>query len=991
MFKKKCLALATIIALSLSLAACGGEDIAPPKGSSSAKPSSSAPAADNVNVGLCINEVVTSNRYCLTAPDNSTPDWVEFYNGSDKEINLHGYGFSDDNRDPYKFTFPSVTMPANSYLIVYCTGAKSDDKAMLQAGFRLSAQGETLLLSKPGDSTMQILEVGDMPTDVSYGRMENSKDYAYFALPSPGKPNTGVNGKTPEFKEAVIESSIVINEYVYKNKYSIMDKDGDRPEWVEIKNTGDTVVDISNYGLSDDISDTKKWVFPEMTLQPGEIRVIFLSGKDIKDVSELHASFKLGSEDKKLLISQELGKTIDIVDINHNMGNASCGRSGEKWLFFPEPTPGSENNTKGFDDIEKATEKYLPDLSINEVKANATARAKDDPDWIELANRGTDSFNLKGYGLSDDREDLFKFTFDEQFVAPGEFLVVYSKNGAEGSLKTNFGVSPSGETIYLTRPDGVVMDMMETGVTYPGMSTGSVEGESSRVFFTTPTKGAANSSDYKLAYSEKPTFSRVGGYAEAGESVEITAPGTIYYTTDGSKPSTSSSVYSSAIAIQSSTPIRAIAVEDGKLPSEVSTENFLVEQKHDIPVVCIAVNPDEFFGQTNGIYADGPGHTHKEENFPHTAANFWKDIEREISFEWFEADGTKGIEFPAGVKIFGQYSRALDQKSLTIKMRDAYGLESVTYPFFRDYDVTNFNSLLLRVSGQDCSSTKLRDAFFAQAVKDTMDLDYMEYRPCAVYINGKYWGLYNLREQLDENYVANHYGVDPEKVDLIKGNSDVKAGSNEDWKQLKDYVEKNNLSNAQAYEYVKSRVDVEEYADYIITETHFCNTDSGNVRFWRDYDNNKYRWMLYDLDWSLNSSTTYKWNYIEEYFNPKGHGIRSMFSTTLSCGLLNNAEWKNMFIERYAYHLKNTFNAERMSKLLDAMAEEIRSEIPRHVERWKNATSPLSASSTSSVEGWESAIKTLNQRLTERVSLSTEHLQKFFALSDARMQELGLK
>ena len=244
---------------------------------------------------------------------------------------------------------------------------------------------------------------------------------------------------------------------------------------------------------------------------------------------------------------------------------------------------------------------------------------------------------------------------------------------------------------------------------------------------------------------------------------------------------------------------------DGKLTSEVKTENYLVEDKHDIPVLCINSDPDGLFGYNNGIFADGPGHTHNADDFPFTGANFFKlqDVEREISFEWFEADGTKGVEFPAGIKIFGQYSRAIDQKSFAVYLRSSYGQDQVTYPFFRDYDVTTFKTLVLRISGQDCNSTKLRDAYFAQVVKDTMDLDYQEYRPCSVYINGEYWGLYNLREKLNENYIVSHYpGTKKGEIDLIKGNSAVRAGSDDDYKELRKYIQNHNLSNLPADDFL---------------------------------------------------------------------------------------------------------------------------------------------------------------------------------------------
>ena len=941
--------------------------------------------------GLVINEIVSSNTYSLQASDGSSPDWVELYNGTSSAINLNGYGLTDDTVDRYKFEFPNVTIGPGEYLLLYATGQEdlSNSDGVLRMGFKLSAtKGETLILSAPNDQDVHAIQFEAMPADVSYGRMADGT-FAYFGLPTPGAENAGPTNSTPEFTEGVVESPLVINEYILENDYSIIDEDGDRSEWVEIKNTGTEPVSLKGYGLSDDEFDTKKWVFPDMELAPGEIRIVFLSGKDKTDPSgQLHANFGLGSGDTKLILSQEYGKSVDVAVLNHNMGsNTSCGRNpqnSEEWLYFPSPTPGAENTTKGFTEIEESTEKYLPDLHISETKTSAGVGEEASADWIELANTGDTAINLEGYGLSDDKDEPFLFKFPSTEIEPGQYLLIYCGDMAEGDLSTTaFGLASRTDTIYLSQPDGVVIDHIQTGVQYPGITSGreTGSGSSKRVFFREPTPGAANSANIYQGYSAKPTFSQVGGYVENGTTIEITAANgaAIYYTTDGSKPTTNSTAYHGPITISKTMPLRAIAVESGKLTSEVTTENYLVTEQHDIPVVCISSDPDGLFGYENGILADGPGHTHNEADFPYQGANFWKDWEREISFEWFEADGTKGVEFPAGIKVFGQYSRADPQKSMAIYLRGSYGQSSVTYPFFRDYDVTTFENLILRTSGQDWNVTKLRDAFFSQSVKDTMDLDYMEYRPCAVYINGEYWGLYNLREKQNENYIVHHYpGTVKGQLDVIKADNNAQAGTNEDIKDLREYISSHDLSDPEVYEEVCKRVDADEFIDYIIVETFYNNTDTGNIRLWRDRNGGKYRWMLFDMDWGL-SPSTYQWNTIEEFFNPNGHGVGDNFSSTIQCGLLENDEWREKFIERYAYHLNNTFAPERLRTLLDAMAAEIRTEMPRHIERWEQP---------SSMERWESNVERLANMAEEKVEITKQDLKEFFNLSDSRMQEL---
>jgi len=943
--------------------------------------------------GLYMSEIVSSNQYTITLDDGSTPDYIEIFNNTEDTINLSGYGLTDDALDRYKFQFPSVAVNPGEYYVVLCTSDANTniEKGYLSTGFKLSStNGEHIVLSAPEDKTVQALEVPTLDPDIAYGITETGS-YAYFGLPTPGAPNSGIYNETGDFTEGVIDSDIIINEYMIDNSYSILDEDGERYEWVEIKNTGTQPVNIGGYALSDDETNPKKWLFPDMTLESGEIRVIFLSGKDRRDPeSNLHTNFKIGSDDLKLVLSQELGKSIDVSVIDHGMGTASCGRSlttDGAWLYYAEATPGAENTTKGFEKISESIESYLSDVYISETKTNAAAKTSNDPDWIEIANKGTEAVNLNGYGLSDSKDEPFRYVFGDVSIAPGEFKVVYVGKDATGDdAAYDISLSASGEDIYLSKPDGCIVDYMNTGVQYPGMSSGRLKtaDERTKYYFTAATPGSPNSDLTFKTYTQKPVYSQVGGYVDSGTLITITsdADATIYYTTDGSKPTVSSTVYSGPIQIGKTTTLRSIAVSSGKLTSECTTENYLVEEKHDIPVLCISGNHDELFGHENGILVRGPGYDQEEEGVIHKGANYWVlgDVEREISFEWFEADGTKGIEFPAGLRMFGSYSREEDQKSVAIFMRGAYGVSQVTYPFFRDYDVTTFSSLVLRTSGQDWNSTKIRDAAFTQIVKDEMDLDYMEYRPCAVYINGEYWGLYNLREKQNEDYVVSHYPETAEKgkIDIIKGNSILQAGSVQNLKDLRTWVQNHDLSVPENYEEFCKVFDVESYMDYIIVETFFNNTDSGNIRYWRDQNTGVWRLMLFDLDWGI-SPTTYHWNYIEEYFNPEGHGMGSNFFTTFSVGLMKNPEWRQAFIERYAYHLTHTFNPDRMDAYIDAMADEIATEIPRQQARW------------GAPKNWEGQVGRLKSMLRERVDIVTEDLQEFFGISNSEMQRLGLK
>lgn len=320
--------------------------------------------------GLYINEIVASNSYSLLLDDGSSPDWVEIYNNTGQAINLTGYGLSDDENSLYKFEFPQTTLADGAYLVVLCCDENDEaEDGYLRTDFNLSADGETVVLSAPNDQVIDQVAYSSLTTDVSYGRTEDGA-YTYFGSPTPGAANAGVTSDTPDFSAALESSPIVINEFLLDNQSSIVDADGERHPWVEIKNTGDEAVDITGYFLSDNQSNTKKWAFPSCVLQPGELKIVILSGKDEVDANgNLHASFSLSKRDTKLILSQSLGRSIDVINVTEAMATAAYGRDADgNLMYFADATPGKENTSKGFEDISKSTEQYLPDISISEPK-----------------------------------------------------------------------------------------------------------------------------------------------------------------------------------------------------------------------------------------------------------------------------------------------------------------------------------------------------------------------------------------------------------------------------------------------------------------------------------------------------------------------------------------------------------------------------------------------------------------------------------------------
>jgi spore coat protein CotH len=351
--------------------------------------------------------------------------------------------------------------------------------------------------------------------------------------------------------------------------------------------------------------------------------------------------------------------------------------------------------------------------------------------------------------------------------------------------------------------------------------------------------------------------------------------------------------------------------------------------------------------------------------------------------EYYEADGTLGVRFPAGFRVAGASSRKYNQKSLNLYLRGGYGLSSVTYPFFEGYDIKTFKSLSLRNMGQDRDFTCLRDAYY-HTLANGLNVLNMRSQFAAVYINGKYWGLYEFKENQNEDCLASKYGIDPDKVEFVRSGKNAYVGTEKLVNQL-FAIAKASINSEEKWQEYMSLIDVDYFTDYLIFQTYICNSDYYNQKYTHTTDNSlTWRPMLYDLDWGMKgcNSSAIAWG----FFSPNGitntdskGSVTSFIDTGLFYALYNNEEWRDKFVKRYAELMNTTLSTDNMLGLFDEMAASIRDEMPRQIARW---------GAPSSVSGWESNVKNLRDCFEARRTYVIKDLQNKFNLSDAEVAEL---
>ena len=348
------------------------------------------------------------------------------------------------------------------------------------------------------------------------------------------------------------------------------------------------------------------------------------------------------------------------------------------------------------------------------------------------------------------------------------------------------------------------------------------DGEVSWVYFGEPTPGTANVTSGYSGVLEKPHINPQGGPFSSPSTIMITtdAPGAeVRYTLDGSFPVGASLLYTGPLFINDNKVLRAIATKEGWLNSRPSTHSYLFDYSGDLPVISLSTNPGHFWDNDSGIYVMGSNATDPPWYY---GANFWEDWERPIHIEMFEPNGDLCFSIDAGVKIYGNFSRTLPQKSLAIFARSAYGYTSINYQIFPDKNIENFEAIVLRNSGNDYNNTHFRDGLVS-VLSDRAGVTAQAYRPAVVYLNGAYWGIQNIREKINEHFIASHFNINPDNIDMLEKDNQVIHGDETHYNDLINFIETNDMSTSDNYGVVTSAMNVNNFIRYNITPVSYTH------------------------------------------------------------------------------------------------------------------------------------------------------------------------
>jgi hypothetical protein len=903
---------------------------------------------------LVISEVMASNDQAHKDPSGQFSDWVEFYNGSNIDLSLKNFALTD-RVDTIKWLFPDVVIPSKGYLVVYMNGERRDG---LFANFRLSAsKNETLILKSPNGGVVDAVEIVMIDRNHSLIRQTNGEWLATSDI-TPGFENT-LEGKDAYLSSLIDPNpTLMISQYLPNNRGTTKFIQHRLLGFVIITNISDTSQSLEGVTLSNSLDRRYRESLPAITLAPNESKLVWVRGSALP-FDDLSVGFTLDNMSGSIVLSNKEGLLQDYVEYDQLVNGFGQVRKNGQWqttAFLSGPYAYTAAGIRSFN------ERYHPNpknLMINEVMNNNTKfipqQGAQTYDWIELKNNTNQTINLSSYALSTSTNNPQRFVLPNKSLAPNEKIVVFA-SGEVGLTTSSYIHLPfklsDVQTLTLFHVNGDSIDSVFMAEVPVNMSLAR-DSKAGFYISTTPTPYEENSNFIEGVMSA-PTFEVNPGIFNDVNKVVVTlntnAP--TYYTLDGSVPTLSSRRYVDGIVLEKTTVIKAISFQDGLLNSSMITGSYIINEKHEFPVLSMSLPSSSFQTLVNNPWVVG--------------------IEQAGHLEFYEEDGS--FSAPVGIRLFGGSARGLSKKSFSIKFKTMYGQSKLYYPLFDNRDFNIFDNIVLRSGSQDYQNAFFRDVLATSLVDGLIDVSVQAYKPAVLYINGSYYGVFNIREKVDEDFISRHFNVDTNS-NMIRIDNTTDHGNARTYFSLLNYVANNDLSNPTHYAYVAQRLDMKSYADFWVAQQFVTNNDIVNTRFFQhpQINDNRWRMVYYDFDWAM-------YNYFIDFytFTTREEPMSALrVSTLLFRNVIKAPEFRQLFLERLSYQYKEVYETNRVLAEIDRLQALYANELVRDRARWGL-----------SMSDWESSVERLRNYFIQRPATLKSTTKRFFNLSDNQMKEI---
>jgi hypothetical protein len=759
---------------------------------------------------------------------------------------------------------------------------------------------------------------------------------------------------------------IVINEGCHRNYISLLDEDQDNSDWIELYNAGSEAVDLFGFSLSDDSDGMGQWEFPHFNLGPDQYLVVFCSDKDrtvmqpfqpvtteysfVPEVGWNTHPFEqsfLWDGVSNLVINtcsyNSQGYTVNSLFSQSDMGYICSA------FQFVDGSDASCYATNGM------TSTWRPNMQINGIaigSGNLTNDYTTYPapygNWYYSAKHQflIRAEELQAAGIA--AGEISSLAFDVVATDPTlydyldiqitsstieelseQFLNI---NGQE--FHTNFKLSAEGETVYLFDPLNALMSSLTVDGDLPDVSTGRFpNGLNNVVLFDQPTPHAVNDNSPAFGIAGTPIASVNSGFFSTPLYITLVnpneAPTSMYFTTDGSEPNTNSVLYEGQeIPVFTSKIIRARAFKNGYVASPIMTHSYFFNVNHITPIISVVTDPSHLYGD-QGMF-DHP----------------FDDWLKPGHVEYFDSTATHELLFAqsTGMIMDGGAggSRGQPQRSFRLKLADgALGENPVDLPIIpTKQDRERYSDFYLRNGSNQYLVLPYKDAAQVRMMSEGSNNYFSAWRPVSVYVNGDYFGLYELREKFNREKFKIEDDAAENSIEILSlsyfygGVLRAVKGDVDHFYESYDAAIALNETSDTYWEDADQYFDLTYYVDYICGETWMGNVDwpYNNIKIYRsDATNNRWRFAIQDLELSLQpNGWTDCWHNGLDFLDDQG----GYPYTNLWIKSINNDAFKTYFINRFADLMNSSYKANRVLAIEEHCFDQTVVEMQNEYERW---------------------------------------------------------
>lgn len=593
-------------------------------------------------------------------------------------------------------------------------------------------------------------------------------------------------------------------------------------------------------------------------------------------------------------------------------------------------------------------------------------------DWVELYNAGASPVNIGGYYMSDNVNNPDKWAFPAgTTIAAGGFMrVVCSGLNVVSGIwyHTSYKMTQcKPEEVCFSDAAGVILDSMTLRRNQSNHSWGrTTDGGAAWSVFMTPTLGASNGTSTAYSpYATTPILSAAPGFYPGSQNISITTPDpniTIHYTTNGFEPTTGDPVYSAAISVATTQVIRARAFSStATIPASfIESNTYIIGTTH--VVATVSIYGDQLMTLMNGSWSAEPT----------------------TGLEYFDKGGVFRTEVTGTSNKHGNDSWAYDQRGIDFVSEDQMGYnDALDWPLFHRKDRPSFQKVILKPAANDNypfeNGAHIRDAYCHDISQEAhLALDERSFESCIVYVNGAYWGVYEIREKVDDHdFTDYYYNQDANNLQFLKtwGGTWSEYGGAQaqtDWNAFVTFVTSNNMATAANFAYVDSVYNWHSLCDYMILNSICVTSDwlNWNTAWWRGMDTlgdkKKWRYALWDNDATFGHYINYTGIpdtgpnadpcNPESLPDPGGQGHVPIVNA-----LLNNPTFEQYYVNRFVDLMNTSFSCDSLLQDLDTCIAHIAPEMPAQIAKW-GGTMPA----------WQANVTTLRNYITTRCAALTQ-------------------